>query len=295
MTRTRTLSWRAVAVACALAAATPAAADLEDDLERAWAGAWVVTRVETASDCSGFYTNVEVRGLRASSSGSRRFEEGELARVDKINLKSDRLDLYLSVAEPVLVPRTDGPFTLYDERSCRVQLMVDVPKPVVRAGRLDEVEAVVREALERYETSAAARKSRGWNRRERDPYPRDYEETLARHAAWKAEEANRALAATRLAALDEATQALSRVTDDPAYLAGFAAGVEVWRSRSTPGCSSLAGAAFSGDEQRPPSDRRGGSPGERAFQRGFRDGQIVAWATRVARAVEGCFVPVPGR
>lgn len=295
MKRTRTLSWRAAAVALALAVAGPAAADLEDDLERAWAGAWVVTRVETASDCSGFYTNVEVRGRRSSSSGSRRFEEGELARVDKINLKSDRLDLYLSVAEPVLVPHTDGPFTLYDERSCRVQLMVDVPKPVVRSGRLDEVEAVVLEALERHETSAAARKSRGWNRREREPFPRDYQETLERHAAWKAEEANRALAATRLAALDEASQALARVTDDPAYLAGFGAGVEAQRSRSAPGCSSLGGVVFSGDEQRPPTDRRGSSPGERAWQRGFRDGQIVAWATRVARVVEGCFVPVPGR
>ena len=285
---------RVAALACALAAPHPVHADLEDDLERAWVGAWVVAKVETASDCSGAYTNVEVRGLRSSSRGSRRFAEGELARVDKLNQKSDRVDLYLSVAEPVLVPRTDGPFTLYDERSCRVQLMVDVPKAVLKTGRLADVEAALLEAVERHQTESSARRSEAWNRRERDPYPRDYDETLARHAAWKAEETNRAFAATRLAALDEASQALSRVTDDPEYLAGFAAGVEAQRSRSTPGCSSLDALRFDGDEQRPPSDRRGSSPSERSFQRGFRDGQVVAGATRVARAVEGCFVPVPG-
>ena len=106
---------------------------------------------------------------------------------------------------------------------------------------------------------------------------------------------NRALAASRMAALDAASQALERVTDDPPYLDGFAAGVDAQRSRSTPSCSELAGARFESGEQRPPSDRRGSSPAERAFQRGFRDGQLLAWGTRVARAVEGCFVVVPGR
>jgi hypothetical protein len=71
--------------------------------------------------------------------------------------------------------------------------------------------------------------------------------------------------------------------------------VDAQRSRSTPSCSDLAGARFESGEQRPPTDRRGSSPAERAYQRGFRDGQLLAWGTRVARAVEGCFVPVPGR
>ena len=285
---------RVAALAGALVVPHSLSADLEDDLERAWVGAWVVTKVETASDCSGTYTNVEVRGLRSTSRGSRRFGEGELARIDKLNQKSDRVDLYLSVAEPVLVPRTDGPFTLYDQRSCRVQLMVDVPKVVLKSGRLAAGEAAHPQTGEPPQNAAAARRSPAADRRKRDPYPRDYEETLARHAAWKAEEVNRALAATRLAALDDASQALSRVTDDPDYLAGFAAGVEAQRRRSAPGCSSLAGAGFSGEEERAPGGRRGSSPAERSFQRGFRDGQVVAWATRVARAVEGCFVPVPG-
>jgi hypothetical protein len=284
-----------VVLAFFLAAAGPAFADFEDDVERAWAGAWVVARVETSSDCLGAYNNNEIRGRLSSSKGRQRFAEGELARVDKVNVKSDRVDLYLSVAEPVLVPRTDGPFTLYDERSCRVQFMVDVPREAIKGRRMADVDAQLLEVVERYETETAARRSRAWNGRERDPYPRDYEETLARHAAWKAEEVNRALAASRMAALDAASQALERVTDDPPYLAGFSAGVDAQRDRSTPSCSDLAGARFESGEQRPPSDRRGSSPNERAFQRGFRDGQLLAWGTRVARAVEGCFVVVPGR
>lgn len=294
MEGTRNWPGRIAALAFVLAAG-PAEANLEKELERAWVGAWVVARVETASDCSGTYTNNEVRGRLTSTRGSRRFAEGELARVDKLNLKSDRVDLYLSVSEPVLVARTDGPFTLYDERSCRVQFMVDVPRATIKGARRDEVDAILLESAERHESAAAARRSRAWNGRERDPYPRDYEETLARHAVWKAEEVNRALAAARLVAVEEADQALARVTEDPHYLAGFAAGVEVQRSRSTPSCSVIAGARFAGDEQRPPTDRRGGSPSERAWQRGFRDGQVVAWGTRLARVVEGCFVPVPGR
>lgn len=295
MMRTGRGSWKQIAVACVLAAAGPAFADFEDDVERAWAGAWVVAQVETSSDCLGIYNNNEIRGRLSSSKGTRRFAEGELARVDKVNVKSDRVDLYLSVAEPVLAPRTDGPFTLYDERSCRIQFMVDVPREAIKGRRMDDVEAQLLEVVERHESETAARRSRAWNRRERDAYPPDYEETLARHAAWKAEEINRALAATRMAALDAASQVMERVTDDPPYLDGFAAGVDAQRNRSAPSCPELAGARFESGEQRPPGDRRGGSPAERAFQRGFRDGQILAWSTRVARGVEGCFVPVPGR
>lgn len=295
MKRTAGRPWSLVALACLLAAAASANADFEDDVERAWVGAWVVARVETSSDCLGAYNNNEVRGRLASSKGSRRFAEGELARVDKVNVKSGRVDLYLSVAEPVLVPSTDGPFTLFDERSCRIQLMVDVPREAIKGRRMDDVDAALLEVVERHESETAARRSRAWNGRERDPYPRDYEEILVRHAAWKAEEVNRALASSRMAALDAASQALERVTEDPDYLAGFSAGVDAQRSRSTPSCSDLAGVRFESGEQRPPSNRRGSSPNERAFQRGFRDGQLLAWGTRVARAVEGCFVVMPGR
>ena len=44
------------------------------------------------------------------------FAQGELAKVDKINLKRARIDLYLSLGEPVLASHMDGPFELYDEK-----------------------------------------------------------------------------------------------------------------------------------------------------------------------------------
>lgn len=270
-----------------------AGADLESDLERAWVGAWVVVLVEVASDCSGFYTNNEVRGRLVSSKGSRRFADGELARVDKLNLRSERVDLYLTLAAPILVARQDGPFTLYDERSCRVQFMVDVPRQVLRESVRQNVDALLLEAVERHEFAVLARQSGGWNRRERDPLPDDYQETLARHAVWKAEETNRALARARQEALEQAASALERLGEDGDYLAGFAAGVEAQRRRSTPSCGSMAAARFESDEQRPPRDRQGETAADRSFKRGFRDGQLVMWATRLARTVEECFVPVP--
>lgn len=270
-----------------------AGADLESDLERAWVGAWVVVLVEVASDCSGFYTNNEVRGRLTSSKGNRRFADGELARVDKLSLRSERVDLYLTLAAPILVARQDGPFTLYDERSCRVQFMVDVPRQVLKERVRQNVDALLLEAVERHESAALARQSGGWNRRERDPLPDDYQETLARHAVWKAEETNRALARARQEALEQAASALERLGEDGDYLAGFAAGVEVQRRRSAPSCGSMAAARFESDEQRPPRDRQGETAADRSFKRGFRDGQLVMWATRLARTAEGCFVPVP--
>ncbi len=281
-------------VAVTLAASVGVAqADLERDLERAWVGAWVVVHVEVASDCLGFYTNNEVRGRLSSSKGSRRFSEGELARVDKLNLRSDRVDLYLSLAAPILEPRQEGPFTLYDERSCRAQFMVEMPRSLLNEKDWRKVDAALLEVLERHESAALARQSGGWNRRERDPLPDDYQETLARHAVWKAEETNRALARVRQESLEQLTAAVAGIVEDADYLAGFAAGVEAQRRRATPPCASMPTASFAGDEQRPPRDRQGETPADRSFRRGFRDGQLVAWSARLARAVDACFVPVP--
>lgn len=270
-----------------------ASADLEADLKRAWVGAWVVVRVEVASDCAGFYTNNQVRGRLSSSKGSRRFAEGELAQVDKLNLRSERVDLYLSLAASVLVARQDGPFTLLDERSCRVQLMVEISPSLRKRGDWMQVDAELQEVVERHETAALARQSGGWNRRERDPLPENYEETLARHAVWKAEETNRGVAHARQQALEQLAAVLERFAEDSDYLAGFAAGVEAQRRRSPPPCASLPHARFEGDEQRPPRDRQADTAADRTFRRGFRDGQLLAWSARLARAADTCFVPVP--
>ena len=59
-----------VAVAVWLALCAPSvASDLERKLESRWRGTWVVTTVETYSDCLGVYNNNNVNGRLVSSRG----------------------------------------------------------------------------------------------------------------------------------------------------------------------------------------------------------------------------------
>ena len=60
--------------------------------------------------------------------------------------------------------------------------------------------------LSRFTSQGEATGSRAWNRRQRDPYPEDYERTLAAHAAWKAEQANAAIQARIDQAAEETEQ-----------------------------------------------------------------------------------------
>lgn len=282
------------AAAAAALATSVVASDLEDELEKDWVGAWVLVAVETASDCGGFYTNNKVHEGRTAVSARHRFAVGELARVAKLNLKSDRVDLYLLLDEPILAPRQDGPFTLYDERRCKVQLMVDVPRFAVKGGDAAAVNRVLFGVVERHDTSASAQTSDAWNRRVRDPLPTDYDETLARHAAWQASEFNESLAEVRRRALDDATRAVDRARDDRDYTAGFAAGLAAQRDWRPSSCSALPNSRFSSVKKKPSgSGRRDPNKSSRGWKDGFGDGQLLAWSLVVLREVEDCFVPVP--
>lgn len=281
-----------LALVAIVLAAVPAAAGIEDELARRWVGAWVVVGVETASDCSGFYTNTEVRGRLAASKGRHRFAAGELARVDKLNVKSDRVDLFLSLAEPLLLPRQEGPFELFDEKSCKVQLMVEVPVGH-GADRLAAASAALDEAARAFATRAEAEASGLWNGRRRAPYPEDYDLTLARYAVWHAEQTNARLAEVRERAADSASAVVGRMSEEPAYLEGLAAGVDVFRSWRPASCAVLLASSFAGAERQPPRERSGDAPEQKAWRRGFRDGQELAYALAVLRQVRDCFVPVP--
>jgi len=266
-----------------------AAANLERDLETRLVGAWAVTAVEVYSGCGGAYTNNSVTGGGVASRADRRFEPGELAKVDKLSVKRSEVHVYLSLAEQVLTGRFDGPFELFDERSCRVQLMVELGRPTIAAGDVAAVLARLGEVLEVHPSLEAARGSGRWNERRRDPYPDDYHETLARYAVWQAEQVNVAVAARSDEALDDATRGVDRVRAEPAYLDGFAAGVEVARRWSVRTCDTLVSAAFGGLERQPPKDKAG----DRAWCQGFRDGQELTFNLLLADRLRGCFVPVP--
>ena len=66
------------------------AGDLERSIESRWRGAWVLTTVDTYSDCAGTYTNNHVNGKLVQGKGRFRFRPGELAQVQKIDLKRSR-------------------------------------------------------------------------------------------------------------------------------------------------------------------------------------------------------------
>lgn len=273
----------------ALAWAGTAAADLEGNLEARLKGAWAVTAVEVYSGCGGTYTNNSVTGGGVASRGDRRFEPGELVKVDKLSVKRSEVHLFLGLAEPVLVGRLDGPFQLFDERSCRVQLILELGRPTIAAGDSAAVLSRLAEVLEVHPSLEAARGSGRWNERQRDPYPDDYQETLARHAVWQAEQVNVAVAARSDRAFDDALRGVDRVRTEPAYLAGFAAGVEAARSWSASTCDTLVSASFGSFERQPPRERKD----DRAWCQGFRDGQELTFNLLLADRLRGCFVPVP--
>jgi len=276
-----------------LAGTSSHAGDLEDALEAHWRGAWVVTLTETFSGCDGVYTNNHVEGTLVSARDHSRFEQGELARVSKVNLKRSRVDLYLELAEPVLRPRQDGPFTLFDERACRLQMMVELPREVVKAGDPGRVNTILASALERHPSAELARLSGSWNRRQRQPYPADYELTLARHATWKAEQVNIAVQAQLDRAAEEARRSADGVRRDPDYLDGLAVGIEAARSWYAPGCDELVDLSFSSLEDGAPSDHRGSSDADRRWRQGFSDGQRLVYGLELLRRLPGCFVPIP--
>src|SRR5256885_3282487 len=91
------------------------ASDLQRTMESRWRGAWVLTAVDTYSDCSGFHTDNQVSGTLVNSKGRFRFRPGEMAQVGKVDVKRSRIEILLSLPEPVLTSLRDGPFTLYNE------------------------------------------------------------------------------------------------------------------------------------------------------------------------------------
>lgn len=291
MTRSLTACWATIVLTLVVLPAT--ASELERTLERQLAGAWVLILTESYSDCAGFYNNNQVGAVGVASRADRRFAPGELAKIDKINLKSDRLDLFLTLGEPLLVSRSDGPFELYDERECKVQLLVDVPRTTVRSGDAAAVIELLAPTVEIFGSQPAARAAEHSNRRVREPYPPDYERTLARHAVWQAEQTNAAVAARSDAAIDDANRVLRDLRGDPDFLAGFAAGVDALRDWRETSCERLADASFSWARKSPPREHAGDSSAARSWREGWEAGQETLFNLALADRLRGCYVQPP--
>jgi hypothetical protein len=159
----------ALGVAVSGIASPAGAGSFEEALEARWRGAWVLTRVDLRSDCASAYTDNRLNGRLVTGSGGHRFGPGELAQVERVDLKRSRLDLKLALSEPVLVGRQEGPFTLYHDASCRVELEVELPRSVVSGKELAAVEEALRSVVQAYPAEVEARSAPDWNGRRVEP------------------------------------------------------------------------------------------------------------------------------
>ena len=277
----------ATTVIMMLGIGSASASKLDDDLDRRLRGAWATLGVEVYSSCSGTYSDNTIGNAGVASKAARRFDAGELVKIDKIKVKRARVDLLTTFAEPVLVSRHDGPFELWDERECKAQLIFEVGRATIKRGNADEIMALLAAAMTPYGSRDSARSSDGWNGRERRPYPDDYDRTLARYEIWRAEQTNAAVAAGIDRSIAEAASAAEDIENDADYLAGFAAGAEEMQEVDLSDCDQLIDASFSTWKKSAPSNTSS------SWRNGYADGQRLVFHTRVARDLHACFVPVP--
>ena len=277
----------ALLLGAVLAASSAIASDLADRLERELRGAWGILEMEVYSACGGTYSDNTVGAVGVASKAGHRFEPGELVKIEKIKVKRQRVDLLLTLAAPIRISRMDGPFELFDERECKVQLIFPVPREHVKSGDAGALLDTVRTTITLYPSLAVARESEAWNGREIEALPDDYAETLQRHAAWKAEETNSAVRISIESALASAADISEDLSDDPDFLAGFAEGAEEMSSLTLSDCTSLLGASYTVYHKNAPKDR------PRRWRDGWDDGQELIFNVLIANRLQGCFVPVP--
>src|SRR5260221_1875759 len=283
-----------VAVILSLVTTPLFANKLERHLEERWRGAWVLSKVAMQSDCAGFHTDNAVNGALVSSKGRFTFRAGELARIDKVDLKRARVDVYLNLPEPMLVSTHDGPFTLYGEARCLVELDVDLERSLVSGDDVAGIEAALGRVLDRHASQDEAQNARIWNRRKRDPLPADYDRTIAEHAAWKAEQVNAGIQSRIDRAFEETSRLTDRITSDKDYMAGFSAGVEAMKAIDLSQCVALLSRDFGGFGAPPQASRAPAGPeAQQRFARGFQDGQKLIFGLESIRRLPSCFTRTP--
>jgi len=268
-------------------AATGFASDLDDRLNQRLKGAWAILEVEVYSACAGTYSDNQVGDAGVAGKAQYRFEAGELVKIDKVNAKRQRVDLLLTLEVPFRTSRVDGPFELFDERQCQVQLIVPVLREEIKAGNDEAVVSRFEELIALYPSLDDARDSDSWNGRETEPLPPDYDQTLARYAVWLAEQTNTTVDEAVRRALEDAADVAEDLSDDSDYLAGFAAGAEKMSGFSTTDCASLLSTSFSFHDTAPSKEE------PKRWRDGWQDGQELIFNVLLAERLQACRVPVP--
>ena len=265
-----------------------AAAATEDLLRASWVGRWVLLRTAAISNCDERYTDNRMRGTQPASGGRHRFDAGEIGRVDNLHLQRSRIDLLVSLAEPLRVALRDGPFEIHEQLECRVELELPVPREAVRRKEVDRLDRLVQGVLEGHGDRGAAQASPLWNRRRGEPLPDDHAERLAAYRAWKEEQVYIALRERLAEALDRAAEIASRADRDVAYARGLVAGARDYdadRVLST-ACGGLPQLHFSSGWGSPPAELDGDE--ERDWKDGFADGRRLRFEIALARRIERC-------
>jgi hypothetical protein len=276
-----------------LASGASIAGSFEDQVRAQWRGAWVVVGTEVYSDCTGRYYTNKLSGTLVTNRGGHRFLPGEIGKVQRVQVKKKKVDLMVSLDEPLLISHQDGPFTLYNARSCAISLEIQLPRTMTKSKDTRGVDRAIDEILDRYDTREAALDSDGWNERETEPFPDDYELTLARHAAWKAEQTNLAIDRKRESAFEQVKSTGRAIDDDPDYLQGLAAGVDEMNRWETAECSKLMAHGFDSVRKKAPEDRRADTDEDGNWRKGYEDGQRLVYSIVLLERLEGCYVPVP--
>jgi len=203
-------------------------------------------------------------------------------RIDKVDVTFSRIDVNVGFSEPYRVTWSDGPYTLYDQRYCKVSLNLTLPGEVRRdtARAAEAIEGL----LQPFRSQEEARRAKSWNGRKVEPYPKDWERTKAEHASWKASQVNGAVQAKIDQAIEEANRAVDRVSDSSDALASFAAGLRARRYDSSSSCEAMLNDSFY------PSGSGRDVKDSRAYAEGQRAGHYLS----LARELKRCFLPVPG-
>lgn len=161
----------------------------------------------------------------------------------------------------------EGPFELFDERKCKIQLMIALPRELVKGNDAAAILQRVADIVELHRSAADAEYSISGNGREREDYPPDYDQTLARYEVWKVEMLNAAVADRIAGANQDARSVAVDIRRNPDFLDGFAAGVAEMRSWRQDNCDRLVDIVFSSVRERPPGDHSA------TWKEGYSDGQ----------------------
>jgi hypothetical protein len=258
-------------------------ADLQDDLNARWRGAWVIVKGDIASNCNGLTTDNRVSGDLSSASGRFSFKPGELARLEKVDAKRSRVDVVLALEENVLIPYQDGPFTLYREGSCKIELEIDFGSGRTKDLGMAGVEAQFVAWFERHARLDDALASPAYNLRVREDYPKDYAQTLIAYENWKIDRHNELVTYRIAASAEETRLLLAQVVSDDQFGAGLAKGIAAMRPAMVDDCSRLLSSSVG------TFGKKAEAPNEK-WAEGYKTGQALAYHIELGRRLGMCFI-----